>query len=317
MPRRVARSGGEGGGQVVAVHHDQGGDRPGQADVEPAQSGDLVGLARRRCRPAPAARRGRTPGPWPARRDQVDPGAEVGRLLAEQVVADAGGLEPGAGPAATAASATITPTVPSRASASSTAVDQRRPAAVPRWRRRSSSPRWRRTECGGVRAGAIVGQQPGGEVDHRAGHPEAGDQFGDLGLGVAEMGERLRPGPGGPRRGRLGQVAQHGDRAGAGAAADRAQLHRRQVLGLVHDHVPETRRPAEQVGGLVDQDHVGEGPAGRLRRPGRFAVIMINCCSSGVEDALGLLGQEVARRSAAGGRASPDPAPARADRRTP
>ena len=48
------------------------GDRAGQADVEPAQAGELVRLGRDDRRPAPAAPRGRTPGPWPAGRHHVE-----------------------------------------------------------------------------------------------------------------------------------------------------------------------------------------------------------------------------------------------------
>ena len=112
-------------------------------------------------------------------------------------------------------------------------------------------------------------QQPGGEVDHRTGHPEAGDQFLQHGLGVPEVEQALGPGTGRPRGGRLSKITEHGDRAGAGPPADGAQHHRRQILGLVENHVTEARSPAEQVGGLVDQDHVGERPAGRAHRSGR------------------------------------------------
>ena len=38
--------------------------------------------------------------------------------------------------------------------------------------------------------GSDARQQPGGEVDHRTGHPEAGDQFLQHGLGMAEVVQR-------------------------------------------------------------------------------------------------------------------------------
>ena len=159
----------------------------------------------------------------------------------------------------TAASATITPTVPSlrRACAiASTSViadpagdAQVELATVPSYRVRRGE---RRRD---------LRQQPGREIDHCARHPEAGHQLLDDGIGMAEVGQRLLPGAGRPRRGRLGKITEHGDRAGAGPSADRAQHHRRQVLCLVEDDVAEARRTLQQVGSLVDQDHVGERPA--------------------------------------------------------
>ncbi len=76
------------------------------------------------------------------------------------------------------------------------------------------------------------------------------------------MREGLRPAL---RRGRtrgLGEVAEHGHRMMAAAACEHPQLHRREILRLVDDDVPEpSRRAFHQRLGLVEQREV-------VRRPG-------------------------------------------------
>ena len=110
------------------------------------------------------------------------------------------------------------------------------------------------------------GQQPRGVVDDGTRHPEAADQLLQVGARggqlLAQVPQRLRPGPGRPGRGALGEVTQDGQGAGRGTAADGAELHRRQVLRLVKDHVAQARGPLEEVRQLVEQDQVGGAPAG-------------------------------------------------------
>ena len=135
-------------------------------------------------------------------------------------------------PPSTMASGTISPTEPSRAHRRRTSVGTRRARGTT-----ASSPRERRTDVGGSRSGAIVRQQPGGVLDHLAGHPEPAGELLDVRVGLAEVAERLGPGPGRPGRGGLREVAEHGERAGRGAPGQRAQHHRREVLRLVGDDV--------------------------------------------------------------------------------
>ena len=49
----------------------------------------------------------------------------------------------------------------------------------------------------------------------------------------------------------LGEIAEHGDRAGGAAPADGAQLHGGEVLGLVEHHVAQARGAVQQVRDLV------------------------------------------------------------------
>ena len=66
----------------------------------------------------------------------------------------------------------------------------------------------------------------------------------------------------GRRAGGLRDVAEDRHRASAGAPRDHAELHRRQVLRLVDDHVPErARRLGEQRERLVHQRDVVVAPA--------------------------------------------------------
>ena len=163
--------------------------------------------------------------------------------------------------------ATISPIVPSRLSARSSGLDQRAlratVSAADPGRRGAGGP-----SAAGSVSGAMCGSSRAAKSITAPGTRKPATSSSTSRLGVAEVGQRLRPGTGGPRGGRLGEVAEHGDRAGAGPAADRAQHHRRQVLGLVEDHVAQAGRALQQVGGLVDQDRVGQRPAGRGRPSG-------------------------------------------------
>ena len=85
-----------------------------------------------------------------------------------------------------------------------------------------------------------------------------------------------------PRRRPLGEVAEHRRRAGGAPPADRSQLHRRQVLRLVDDHVAETRRALQQVGELVDEGGVGGRPPRRRGAAWRRFGQRRPACSSSV-----------------------------------
>ena len=99
----------------------------------------------------------------------------------------------------------------------------------------------------------------------------------DLGVRASrEVRQEVLPAPVGDRPGRLGDVAEQRERPGD-AAAGHAQLHRRQVLRLVHDHVAEgARRAVEQRGGLVEERQVARAPA---RAPPHEQALLV-----GVED---------------------------------
>src|SRR5215213_4120830 len=123
-------------------------------------------------------------------------------------------------------------------------------------------------------------QQSRGEVDHGAGHPEARHQFLDRRLRVSEMTERCRPGAGCPWGGGLGEVTQDGDRAGRCPAAYRTELHRRQVLCLVHDYVAQAgvrlrRSATSSIKITSSTDH----PAAETDRAG-LAIETVACSSS-------------------------------------
>ncbi len=79
------------------------------------------------------------------------------------------------------------------------------------------------------------------------------------------MGQQRRPRGRGPAGGALGDVPEDGGGAVRAAAAERAALHRGEVLRLIDDHVPEARFALDEVPGLIDAERVGERPA---RRPG-------------------------------------------------
>ena len=68
----------------------------------------------------------------------------------------------------------------------------------------------------------------------------------------------VRPWPRG-----LGQIAEHGDRAPRCTPGDHAELHRGQVLGLVHDDVPVRAGPtAREERGLVQEGQIVGAPGG-------------------------------------------------------
>ena len=72
-------------------------------------------------------------------------------------------------------------------------------------------------------------------------------------LAVGQERQELVPAVVGDRPGRLGDVAEDRE-AGYGPSRDHPQLHRRQVLRLVDDHVAVlVRRPEQQRSGLVEE----------------------------------------------------------------
>ncbi len=97
-----------------------------------------------------------------------------------------------------------------------------------------------------------------------------------LDVGVATTREKrqyLVPARVRDRAGRLGDVTEDRQRTFARAAADHAELHRRQVLGLVDDDVAERGRrlPDERVG-LVEEPDVAVAPA--LPAPAQEALLL-------------------------------------------
>ena len=112
-------------------------------------------------------------------------------------------------------------------------------------------------------------QQSGCKVDHRSRHSEPGHQLLDRGIGMAQMRQRFVPGASCPRSRRLCKITEHRDRAGACSTSHGSQHHRGKILGFIEDQMAAARRTLQQVGCLIDQDHVSERPAGRARRPRR------------------------------------------------
>ena len=80
---------------------------------------------------------------------------------------------------------------------------------------------------------------------------------------LAEVAHRVVPRRSRPRGRALGDVPENGHRARRAASADGAQLHGREVLRLVEHDVAQARDPSQKVIELVEQGHVGAGPAGR------------------------------------------------------
>ena len=102
-----------------------------------------------------------------------------------------------------------------------------------------------------------------GHLHDLARHTVGMPQFLDVGLvAVRQMRQHIVPARITDRAGRLRDVAEHGQRAVPGAARDHSQLHGRQVLRLVDDHMAiGARRCAEQRARLVEQRDVAVRPA--------------------------------------------------------
>ena len=139
----------------------------------------------------------------------------------------------------------------------------------------------------------MLRQQPGGVLDDR--WPARGSR--------GRAPRRARPGlprwpsdvlprGGRPRRGALGDVAEHRRRPGRAAPADRAQLHRGEVLRLVEHDVAEAGRALEQVGRARRAGPRRRATSGR--RPwtagGRCPTAAARC-SSAREQAVGVPGE--------------------------
>ena len=108
----------------------------------------------------------------------------------------------------------------------------------------------------------------------------------DLGVvPVRQVRQDLRPALVADGARALRDVAEDRQRAVAGASRDHPQLHRRQVLRLVDDHVVvRARRLADERVRLVEQRHVGVAPAGTA--PAQQPLLVL------VEEPLGRLGEE-------------------------
>ena len=125
-----------------------------------------------------------------------------------------------------------------------------------------------------------LGEQSRREIEHEARHAVTEREVAAPPAArpppTCEMRGDLRPRGVRPRGRRLREVAEHGDRPARSATSDHAQLHRREVLRLVDDHVSVSRRvPLEQVARLVDQREIGR------RSMVRCAARRIASCSAG------------------------------------
>ncbi len=109
-------------------------------------------------------------------------------------------------------------------------------------------------------------------------------------VAVREMRQQLVPAAVRDRAGRLRDVAEDRQRPVARAAGDHPQLHRRQVLRLVDDHVAvHVRRGVEQRARLVEQRDVAVRPAATAAAEQQLLL-------GRVEDAVGCLGERGLRR---------------------
>ncbi len=111
-------------------------------------------------------------------------------------------------------------------------------------------------------------------------------------VGLGQVLQHVGPVARCPGRGGLGEVAEHGERAGGGPPAEGAQHHRGQVLRLVDHDVRHGLGPVQQVGDLVEQHQVRRRPAGGARRARRSRPDQEGLLVLG-EDAVGVLGEEL------------------------
>ena len=234
------------GGRVGGVQHGQRRHRAGQADVEPPQPGDPVGLARHDPGRLDAGPRGRTPVPWPATRVRRRAAPRTRRARSARRRAPRARRRPRSTRPRrwrAEASGVISPTEPTRARPWPR---RARPGRPTRSSTRStvSSPRARRTDVGGSSPGAIAGSSRAAYSMTSPGTRKPLVSCSMCASGLPRWPQRVLPGAGRPRGGGLGEVAEHGGRAGRAAPSDGPQHHRRQVLRLVGDHVPERRASA-------------------------------------------------------------------------
>ena len=322
MPVSVPNAGPSSARQRLGVEDDQRGDRPGQADVEPAQPGDPVGLPGDDARPARPAPRGRTPGPWPgspapgrgARRTRspARPPARR-RARAKPIPAARSAAADRVEPRRPARSA---PTDPSRASAGAhrVAATGRRPAR----RAHASSPRGRRTDVGGSRSGAMWGSSRAAYSITSPGTRNPRVSCSTCASGLPRWPSASAHDAGRPRGGRLGEVAEHGQRAGRGApgrapaaSSARGPAPRRRRCAP-SDGVRSTRSAASSSSTASASDQRVEA--------GLFARLVPRAaaaCSSASRMPVGGRRQELRVRRAAATPAGPARPPARAPWRSP
>jgi hypothetical protein len=108
-----------------------------------------------------------------------------------------------------------------------------------------------------------VGAIPGGEDPRRVvrdglGYSVSGVQFQLAGLALAEPGEQLWPRTSCQRMRRLPEIADDRHRRVLGAACDHPALHRRQILGLVENHMQVGVLGRRVVVGLRDRLRLGQ-----------------------------------------------------------
>ena len=135
-------------------------------------------------------------------------------------------------------------------------------------------------------SGAIVVEQRQRELHdlarHAVGVPQLLD---DRVVAVRQVRQELVPAAVEDRAGRLRDVAEDRQRALPAPAGDHPQLHRRQVLRLVDDHVPvDVRRRVEQRARLVEQRDVAVRPIATAAQQ--------QLLLGGVEDPVGGLGED-------------------------
>ena len=165
----------------------------------------------------------------------------------------------------------------------------------PRRPARSSARRRARPACGAprsaaARVGAIVGSRRAAYAITSPGTRKPRVSSSTVrrraGRGGRSASSQLPTDHGG---GGLGEVAEHGHRAGGGLPPDRAQHHRREVLRLVEHDVAEAGGALDQVGRLADQDRVVQRPLAPCRGPWPAWPRAMRALLVVVEDAVGRL----------------------------
>ena len=242
-PWRLSSSAASADGRVATVDHHQGRHGPGQADVEPRNpvtSSDSAATSRR----VRAARRGRTRGPSPT-------APARGRRVGRRTSVSSESMGP---PPRQPANATIAASARPRRSRrgwhrrrsrrpSSASSASRGAATVPITGSSIAEGSARRPsgdDHGGGERRCDVRKESGGVRDDVARDAEALDQLVDGRRGLAEVGR-------GSAHARPTTVWWPGARSPSTVIdpvvppTDRAQHHRRQVLGLVQDDVAEAR----------------------------------------------------------------------------
>ena len=174
--------------------------------------------------------------------------------------------------------------------------------------RTTGSVRPGRIDAVGLMPGAATGRRRGREFEHLARGTVTERQLVVLdGSRLGQVHADLPPVGIGPRSRGLGEVAQHGDRSRRGAPGDHAELHGRQVLGLVDDDMSvRAGAAAGQERGLVQQGEVVGTPCRRgcAELPGAQKQLPFRLGQEpgGVALELGTRGQELTHERGGGDR---------------